>query len=54
MKSLVLDSKINIYEFQITRPDLETIFLRATKENWDKSDNIERGKTINHDLPEMT
>ena len=54
VKSLVLDSKISIYEFQITRPDLETIFLRATKENWDKSDNIERGKTINHDLAEMT
>ena len=50
VKALVLDSKLSIYEFQITRPDLETIFLRATKENWDKSDNIVRGKTINHDL----
>jgi ABC-type multidrug transport system ATPase subunit len=44
--SLVIDSKTSIYEFQITRPDLETIFLRATKENWDKADNIKRRKTI--------
>jgi ABC-2 type transport system ATP-binding protein len=46
VKSLVIDSKTSIYEFQITRPDLETIFLRATKENWDKADNIKRRKTI--------
>jgi len=49
VKKLVHDSKFRIFEFQISRPDLETIFLRATKENWDKSDNFVRGKTYNQD-----
>jgi ABC-2 type transport system ATP-binding protein len=54
VKSLVIDSKTSIYEFQITRPDLETIFLRATKENWDKADNIKRRKTIIQHSQKMT
>ena len=29
--------ELKITEFQITRPDLETIFLRATKKNWEKN-----------------
>ena len=49
VKKLVHDSKFRIFEFQISRPDLETIFLRATKENWDKSDSIVRGKTYNQE-----
>ncbi len=44
VKVLVEDAKLRIFEFQITRPDLETIFLRATKENWDKSDQEQRNK----------
>ncbi len=47
VKKLVQDSSFRIFEFQISRPDLETIFLRATKENWDKSDSIVRAKTVN-------
>ena len=47
VKKLVHDSSFRIFEFQISRPDLETIFLRATKENWDKSDSIVRAKTVN-------
>ena len=27
-----------INEFQIEKPDLETIFLRATKKNWEEND----------------
>jgi len=33
-----------ISEFQICRPDLETIFLRATKQNWKEKDLLGRGK----------
>jgi ABC-2 type transport system ATP-binding protein len=47
VKRLVHDSSFRIFEFQISRPDLETIFLRATKENWHKSDSIVRAKTNN-------
>lgn len=28
--------ELNVSEFHISRPDLETIFLRATKKNWEK------------------
>ena len=29
---------LRIFEFQIEKPDLETIFLRATKKNWEEND----------------
>ena len=45
IKTLVEDNKINVFEFQISRPDLETIFLRATKENWEKNDLDKRDKS---------
>ena len=44
IKTLVEDDKINVFEFQISRPDLETIFLRATKENWEKNDLEKRNQ----------
>ena len=44
IKTLVEDDKINVFEFQISRPDLETIFLRATKENWEKNDLDKRNQ----------
>lgn len=44
IKTLVQDDKINVFEFQISRPDLETIFLRATKENWEKNDLDKRNQ----------
>ena len=33
-----------VSEFQISRPDLETIFLRATKQNWQEKDFLGRNK----------
>jgi ABC-2 type transport system ATP-binding protein len=42
VRSLVEDTNLRIFEFQITRPDLETIFLRATKENWENTENKNR------------
>ena len=47
VKSLLLDCELRISEFQISRPDLETIFLRATKKNWDKKDFLIRKKFKN-------
>ena len=44
VKSLLFDCDLRISEFQISRPDLETIFLRATKKNWDKKDFLIRKK----------
>jgi len=44
LHSLVLNKEINLYEFQISRPSLETIFLRATKKNWEMQDYLDRGK----------
>ncbi len=44
LKELIEDSTFRIAEFQISRPDLETIFLRATKRNWDEKDYLGRGK----------
>ena len=44
IKSLLELNELQVSEFQITRPDLETIFLRATKENWDEKDIIVRKK----------
>lgn len=45
IKSLLESNELQVSEFQITRPDLETIFLRATKENWDEKDIIVRKKS---------
>ena len=47
VKSLLFDCDLSISEFQISRPDLETIFLRATKKNWDKKDFLIRKKFKN-------
>lgn len=47
VKSLLFDCDLRISEFQISRPDLETIFLRATKKNWDKKDFLIRKKFKN-------
>lgn len=33
--------ELNVSEFHISRPDLETIFLRATKKNWEEKTLIE-------------
>lgn len=44
VRSLFRLNDLKVSEFQITRPDLQTIFLRATKQNWDEKDLIERVK----------
>lgn len=38
LKHLIRIPEMRVFEFQIERPDLETIFLRATKKNWEKND----------------
>ncbi len=38
LKHLIKMPQMRVFEFQIERPDLETIFLRATKKNWEKND----------------
>ncbi len=38
LKHLIKIPEMRVFEFQIERPDLETIFLRATKKNWEKND----------------
>ena len=45
LSSLIVSKEINLSEFQITRPNLETIFLKATKMNWKKQDYLDRGKS---------
>lgn len=47
VRSLLYECDLRISEFQISRPDLETIFLRATKKNWDKKDFLIRKKIKN-------
>ena len=42
IRHLVNQENFKIFEFQINRPSLESIFLRATKENWDYFDSLER------------
>lgn len=44
VKHLLHQCDLRISEFQISRPDLETIFLRATKKNWDEKDFLIRKK----------
>lgn len=41
---LIEKKSFNVSEFQICRPDLENIFLRATKLNWEEKENIGRAK----------
>ncbi len=48
VRSLVQNLQLKISEFQISRPDLETIFLRATKKNWEEQDYLGRGKKYRH------
>lgn len=44
IRTLLEEKNIRISGFQIRRPDLETIFLRATKKNWEKHDFLNRNK----------
>jgi ABC-2 type transport system ATP-binding protein len=44
LRALIKNEELSISEFQISRPDLETIFLRATKRNWEVQDYLGRGK----------
>jgi len=44
LRKLIKNEELSISEFQISRPDLETIFLRATKKNWEIQDYLGRGK----------
>ena len=44
LRNLIQNIDLKISEFQISRPDLETIFLRATKKNWEKQDFLGRRK----------
>ena len=44
LKQLLEIDQFRVSEFQITRPDLETIFLRATKKNWEDQDFLGRNK----------
>ena len=36
IRHLFTAKELKVSEFQISRPDLETIFLRATKQNWEE------------------
>ena len=42
LKVLLSENSLSLSEFQIARPDLETIFLRATKKNWEEQDLLSR------------
>ena len=44
LRRLLEVEQFKVSEFQITRPDLETIFLRATKKNWEDQDFLGRKK----------
>ena len=56
LKHLMGTHNLRIFEFQIEKPDLETIFLRATKKNWRKmiywekiSSSAKRENSVNYD-----
>jgi ABC-2 type transport system ATP-binding protein len=49
LREIIKDKGISISEFQISRPDLETIFLRATKKNWETQDYLGRRKHLTKD-----
>ena len=44
LRTLLESNNFEISEFQVCRPDLETIFLKATKQNWQEMDLLGRGK----------
>ncbi len=44
LKKLLEIHEVDVSEFRICRPDLETIFLRATKQNWKERDLRGRGR----------
>jgi ABC-2 type transport system ATP-binding protein len=46
LREIIKNKEISISEFQISRPDLETIFLRATKKNWETQDYLGRRKHL--------
>lgn len=50
LRALVQNVELSISEFQISRPDLETIFLRATKKNWEDQDYLGRRKKYRQKL----
>ena len=37
LRVLVADDALQMYEFVLARPDLETIFLKATKRSWEET-----------------
>ena len=44
LRNLLVSRAFSISEFKIARPDLQTIFLRATKKNWEQNDYLGRRK----------
>jgi len=42
LRYLLKNEDFKVSEFQVSRPDLETIFLRATKKNWEEKDYLGR------------
>ena len=53
LRALIKDEQLSISEFQISRPDLETIFLRATKKNWEAQDYLGRKKKMNQQATQV-
>ena len=53
LRELIKDEQLSISEFQISRPDLETIFLRATKKNWEEQDYLGRKKKMNQQATQV-
>ena len=53
LRELIKDEQLSISEFQISRPDLETIFLRATKKNWEEQDYLGRKKKMNQQATQI-
>jgi ABC-2 type transport system ATP-binding protein len=53
LRELIKDIQLSISEFQISRPDLETIFLRATKKNWEEQDYLGRKKKMNQQATQV-
>jgi len=45
LHDLVLMKEMQVSEFRVAKPDLETIFLKATKRNWEIQDLLGRKKT---------
>ena len=47
LRFLLRQENFRVAEFQVSRPDLETIFLRATKKNWQEKDYLGRKSKSN-------